>query len=74
MAGSPKSGGGDGDSGSSSGKAGAGSGAQCLCSPTTHRGSFRCRHHRSSSSAWSRRSDSLPADAKGGSSISQKLG
>ncbi|KAH0458415.1 hypothetical protein IEQ34_013730 [Dendrobium chrysotoxum] len=22
--------------------------ANCLCSPTTHAGSFRCRHHRSS--------------------------
>ncbi|CAN6559079.1 unnamed protein product [Malus baccata var. baccata] len=21
----------------------------CLCSPTTHAGSFRCRHHRTSS-------------------------
>ncbi|KAL9444747.1 hypothetical protein AB3S75_017852 [Citrus x aurantiifolia] len=23
------------------------SSARCLCSPTTHAGSFRCRHHRS---------------------------
>lgn len=31
------------------GGGGSGSGAmkQCLCSPTLHPGSFRCRHHRS---------------------------
>nr|GLL20572.1 hypothetical protein PanWU01x14_165220 [Ipomoea trifida] len=36
---------------------------QCLCSPTTHKGSFRCRYHRSDSSgssAWFKRSNSLP--------------
>ncbi|KAH0762371.1 hypothetical protein KY290_018444 [Solanum tuberosum] len=25
--------------------AGAGMGKQCICSPTIHPGSFRCRHH-----------------------------
>lgn len=25
--------------------------SSCLCSPTTHAGSFRCRHHRGSSSS-----------------------
>ncbi|KAK9148903.1 hypothetical protein Scep_007660 [Stephania cephalantha] len=34
---------------------------QCLCSPTTHQGSFRCRFHRSVSSAWMRRSNSMPS-------------
>ncbi|EOY30817.1 Uncharacterized protein TCM_037897 [Theobroma cacao] len=37
-------------------------GGQCLCSPTTHQGSFRCRFHRSSSSAWMKRSKSMPAN------------
>ncbi|CAN4094368.1 unnamed protein product [Withania somnifera] len=43
---------------------------QCLCSPTTHRGSFRCRYHRSTgsgettSSAWFKRSKSMPANNK----------
>ncbi|KAK4280871.1 hypothetical protein QN277_012433 [Acacia crassicarpa] len=32
---------------------------QCLCSPTTHPGSFRCRFHRSSS--MKRQSSILPA-------------
>ncbi|KAG7030425.1 hypothetical protein SDJN02_08772 [Cucurbita argyrosperma subsp. argyrosperma] len=35
---------------------------QCLCSPTMHQGSFRCRLHRSTSSAWMKRSKSMPAD------------
>ncbi|KAG6599447.1 hypothetical protein SDJN03_09225, partial [Cucurbita argyrosperma subsp. sororia] len=35
---------------------------QCLCSPTMHQGSFRCRLHRSMSSAWMKRSKSMPAD------------
>ncbi|KAJ9183972.1 hypothetical protein P3X46_007764 [Hevea brasiliensis] len=38
---------------------------QCLCSPTTHEGSFRCRFHRaksSSSSAWMKRSKSMPTN------------
>ncbi|KAG5041679.1 hypothetical protein AAZX31_05G216400 [Glycine max] len=35
---------------------------QCLCSPTTHEGSFRCRFHRSvaassSPPSWMKRSD-----------------
>ncbi|KAF9662512.1 hypothetical protein SADUNF_Sadunf18G0060900 [Salix dunnii] len=35
---------------------------QCLCSPTTHQGSFRCRLHRSRSSAapTMKRSNSMP--------------
>ncbi|KAJ0030584.1 hypothetical protein Pint_13159 [Pistacia integerrima] len=38
--------------------------AQCLCSPTTHEGSFRCKFHRTSgSSPWKmKRSNSLPAN------------
>lgn len=35
---------------------------QCLCSPTMHQGSFRCRLHRSTSSAWMKRSKSMPAN------------
>ncbi|GLJ13605.1 hypothetical protein SUGI_0216190 [Cryptomeria japonica] len=31
----------------------------CLCSPTTHEGSFRCRLHRSSSNHWGK--NPLPA-------------
>ncbi|KAL7239866.1 hypothetical protein ACSBR2_005684 [Camellia fascicularis] len=33
---------------------------QCLCSPTTHQGSFRCRFHRSTSNPWFKRSNSMP--------------
>ncbi|KAJ1437954.1 hypothetical protein SESBI_03381 [Sesbania bispinosa] len=38
---------------------------QCLCSPTTHEGSFRCRFHRlatpsSSVPPWMKRSKSMP--------------
>ncbi|KAG9454957.1 hypothetical protein H6P81_007861 [Aristolochia fimbriata] len=46
-----------------SGRAGDGSGAatHCLCSPTTHPGSFRCRFHRAMSTSWMRRSKSMPA-------------
>ncbi|KAJ4953540.1 hypothetical protein NE237_030372 [Protea cynaroides] len=64
---SPK-GAGKGES-SASGGSGTGSGsnsqrAMCLCSPTTHNGSFRCRFHRSSlSSSWMRRSNSMPSKA-----------
>ncbi|KAF3794320.1 hypothetical protein EJ110_NYTH01254 [Nymphaea thermarum] len=48
---SPKEGGG-----------GAGSG-MCLCSPTTHQGSFRCKYHRASPSpTWMKRSNSMPAN------------
>ncbi|KAH0459166.1 hypothetical protein IEQ34_011980 [Dendrobium chrysotoxum] len=43
--------------------AGGSVGGQCLCSPTTHQGSFRCRYHRSMSSAWLRRSNSMPSAA-----------
>ncbi|CAJ2636852.1 unnamed protein product [Trifolium pratense] len=35
---------------------------QCLCSPTTHEGSFRCRLHRGSSSTtstWIKRTKSM---------------
>ncbi|KDP33659.1 hypothetical protein JCGZ_07230 [Jatropha curcas] len=36
---------------------------QCLCSPTTHEGSFRCRFHRSRSAAASmKRSKSMPTN------------
>ncbi|XP_042381219.1 uncharacterized protein LOC121974293 [Zingiber officinale] len=41
-----------------------GGGGMCLCSPTTHQGSFRCRHHRSQSTAWMRRSNSMPSSVK----------
>ncbi|KAK4397034.1 hypothetical protein Sango_1540000 [Sesamum angolense] len=35
---------------------------QCLCSPTTHQGSFRCRFHRSTAKPeWFKRSKSMPA-------------
>ncbi|XWS17244.1 hypothetical protein CRYUN_Cryun33cG0051200 [Craigia yunnanensis] len=43
---------------------------QCLCSPTTHQGSFRCRLHRSSSSAWMKRSKSIPANSNSVASLS----
>lgn len=44
---------------------GGGVGGQCLCSPTTHQGSFRCRFHRSSPSTWMmNRSKSMPSSAK----------
>ncbi|TKY60899.1 hypothetical protein E2542_SST18002 [Spatholobus suberectus] len=48
------------DSGSGSGVASLPKG-QCLCSPTTHEGSFRCRFHRSvtassSPPSWMKRS------------------
>ncbi|KAE7998752.1 hypothetical protein FH972_003263 [Carpinus fangiana] len=45
---------------------------QCLCSPTTHQGSFRCRFHRSSSSAWMKRSKSVPAKTSSVASMSPK--
>ncbi|OIT39415.1 hypothetical protein A4A49_22363 [Nicotiana attenuata] len=40
---------------------------QCLCSPTTHRGSFRCRYHRTptsgnTTSEWFKRSKSMPVN------------
>ncbi|KAJ4846405.1 hypothetical protein Tsubulata_006030 [Turnera subulata] len=36
---------------------------QCLCSPTTHQGSFRCRFHRANPSSWKmRRSNSMPTN------------
>ncbi|CAH9124767.1 unnamed protein product [Cuscuta epithymum] len=40
-------------------------GQQCLCSPTTHQGSFRCRLHRSAttSSSCFKTSNSMPAKA-----------
>ncbi|KAK9032527.1 hypothetical protein V6N11_056787 [Hibiscus sabdariffa] len=42
---------------------GSGKGGQCLCSPTTHQGSFRCKFHRSTSSSWKmKRSKSMPAN------------
>ncbi|KAK2439428.1 hypothetical protein QL285_024098 [Trifolium repens] len=51
-------------------------GQQCLCSPTTHEGSFRCRFHRSgtfSSSApptWMKRTKSMPRNHKSVVSVS----
>uniref|UniRef100_A0A2P2LDI8 Peroxiredoxins prx-1 prx-2 prx-3 n=1 Tax=Rhizophora mucronata TaxID=61149 RepID=A0A2P2LDI8_RHIMU len=54
---SPKSGNGEGTTAAQSSSPR----GQCLCSPTTHQGSFRCRLHRSrSSSAWMTRSKSMP--------------
>ncbi|XWS69874.1 hypothetical protein CRYUN_Cryun03dG0001500 [Craigia yunnanensis] len=47
-------------------------GGQCLCSPTTHQGSFRCRFHRSSSSAWMKRSNPMPANNSSVASLSPK--
>ncbi|CAB4288481.1 unnamed protein product [Prunus armeniaca] len=47
-------------------------GGQCLCSPTTHQGSFRCRFHRSQSSAWMKRSKSLPTNNNSVASFSPK--
>ncbi|KAL8208723.1 hypothetical protein R6Q57_008135 [Mikania cordata] len=37
-------------------------GQLCLCSPTTHQGSFRCKFHRqgSKTSEWFNRSKSMP--------------
>lgn len=50
-----------------------GKGGQCLCSPTTHQGSFRCRFHRSKSSAWMmKRSKSMPANHSSTASLSPK--
>ncbi|KAJ6794992.1 uncharacterized protein M6B38_228790 [Iris pallida] len=44
---------------------GGGGGLQCLCSPTTHQGSFRCRFHRSgASSTRMLRSKSMPPSMK----------
>ncbi|KAK7380010.1 hypothetical protein VNO78_32336 [Psophocarpus tetragonolobus] len=57
---SPKS-----DSGSGGGVAGSLGKGQCLCSPTTHEGSFRCRLHRGPSASppnWMKRSKSMPAN------------
>ena len=47
---------------------------QCLCSPTTHQGSFRCRFHRSNSttSSWFKRSNSMPAPRTTVTSLSPK--
>ncbi|KAK4415513.1 hypothetical protein Salat_2658700 [Sesamum alatum] len=48
---------------------------QCLCSPTTHQGSFRCRFHRSTAKPeWFKRSKSMPAadTARGSDSVSPK--
>ncbi|KAI3870350.1 hypothetical protein MKW92_000984 [Papaver armeniacum] len=47
--------------------------SQCLCSPTTHQGSFRCKYHRSLSSTWRmKRSNSLPASSAAATTISPK--
>uniref|UniRef100_A0A2P2P8K4 Uncharacterized protein n=1 Tax=Rhizophora mucronata TaxID=61149 RepID=A0A2P2P8K4_RHIMU len=53
---SPKGGNGEGNSTASSSSPK----GQCLCSPTTHQGSFRCKFHRSRSSAWTKPSKSMP--------------
>ncbi|KAM7512814.1 hypothetical protein LguiB_011689 [Lonicera macranthoides] len=47
---------------------------QCLCSPTTHQGSFRCRFHRSNSTTatWFKRSNSMPAPGNSATSLSPK--
>jgi len=58
---SPKSDGG----GCGGGAAGSLAKGQCLCSPTTHEGSFRCRLHRgptASPTNWMKRSKSMPAN------------
>ncbi|KAK8523142.1 hypothetical protein V6N13_113098 [Hibiscus sabdariffa] len=48
-------------------------GGQCLCSPTTHRGSFRCKFHRASASAWMmKRSKSMPTNNTSMPSFSPK--
>ncbi|KAK8483252.1 hypothetical protein V6N12_019163 [Hibiscus sabdariffa] len=48
-------------------------GGQCLCSPTTHRVSFRCKFHRASSSAWiMKRSKSMPTNNTSMPSFSPK--
>ncbi|KAG2718495.1 hypothetical protein I3843_03G215700 [Carya illinoinensis] len=44
-------------------------GGQCLCSPTTHQGSFRCRFHRSSAKMM-KRSISMPADTSAAAALS----
>ncbi|KAH1241138.1 hypothetical protein GmHk_07G018803 [Glycine max] len=57
---SPKS-----DSGGGGGGTGSLPKGQCLCSPTTHEGSFRCRLHRghtASPANWMKRSKSMPAN------------
>ncbi|KAL3747505.1 hypothetical protein ACJRO7_016316 [Eucalyptus globulus] len=46
---------------------------QCLCSPTTHEGSFRCRFHRARSSAFMKRSNSMPTSKNGTSSSVSSL-
>ncbi|KAI4377751.1 hypothetical protein MLD38_015329 [Melastoma candidum] len=45
---------------------------QCLCSPTTHQGSFRCRFHRSGSSTWMKSSNSMPTGGSSALSLSPK--
>ncbi|KAG5564680.1 hypothetical protein RHGRI_000761 [Rhododendron griersonianum] len=59
---SPKAGKGSADSAVSPSQ----KGGQCLCSPTTHKGSFRCRFHRSTTTTppppWFKRSNSMPPD------------
>ncbi|KAE8658133.1 hypothetical protein F3Y22_tig00116974pilonHSYRG00013 [Hibiscus syriacus] len=53
--------------------ANSGRGGQCLCSPTTHQGSFRCKFHRSTSSSWKmKRSQSMPASNSSVTSSSPK--
>ncbi|KAL4316986.1 hypothetical protein HN51_070958 [Arachis hypogaea] len=72
---SPKSDSGSG-SGNGNGNGGGVAKGHCLCSPTTHEGSFRCRLHRSSSSnsstspTWMKRSKSMPANKPAPVSVS----
>ncbi|KAK1421006.1 hypothetical protein QVD17_23040 [Tagetes erecta] len=53
-------------------------GQLCLCSPTTHQGSFRCKFHRQGSTnvGWFSRSKSMPLNrnnnTKSGSNFSPK--
>ncbi|KAG9160218.1 hypothetical protein Leryth_026464 [Lithospermum erythrorhizon] len=53
-----------------------GGGGYCLCSPTKHKGSFRCKFHRSNNppdySSLFKRSNSMPVASKNFSSISPK--
>ncbi|KAL5768858.1 hypothetical protein ACOSP7_015404 [Xanthoceras sorbifolium] len=71
---SPKSGKSEGGSAGPAGSSPKG-GGQCLCSPTTHQGSFRCRFHRLSGSSppsIMKRSKSMPSNQNSVASFSPK--
>ncbi|KVI11612.1 hypothetical protein Ccrd_009977 [Cynara cardunculus var. scolymus] len=55
-------GGNNGGGGGSGGSMNSPRGQLCLCSPTTHQGSFRCKFHRQASTTvgWFSRSKSMP--------------